>query len=258
MRISAALTLLPFLLLLPCCDRHPAAAPTDPPPLPDEPATTSSEERVVHSLEELQRLIPEVGEGMAPDGAVPRQIPSVGAAPVTPSRPAAATIEIATHCDAQADPSTARFITFNPMLAGAITEGACYLAGGRGGTLAPHSDLASRLALDLDGRWCGREAGDLERAVLQPISLYLRLPETSSSVVVRTREMRGTVEGGDFLPEAFTEWRVLYSDRLDGRVLVLDVEDVRGGATNWVQLEVAIEGGPSRAADLTWPAGCQL
>jgi len=254
MRSPAALLLPALLLLLPGCDRRSEPESPAPLPAPREPSTPSSEERVAHSLEELQRLIPPVGEAV--DGTVQRQIPPLGETAGQASTPAAASIELATYCDPRADPATARYITFNPMLAAAISEGVCYLAGGRGGSLLPHSGAASRVELNLEGNWCGRDVDDLQRAVEQPDSLYVRLPGSSGRVEARVREMGGTVAGGEFLPEAFGEWRVVYSDAVDGRVLVLDVEDLRGAAASWVQLEVAIEGSASRTVDLTWPVGC--
>lgn len=211
---------------------------------------------MVHSLEELQRLIPEVGEGMALDGTVPRQIPSIGSAPAQPSAAAEAAIELATYCDPHADPATARFITYNPMLAGAIPEGACYLAGGRGGTLHPHSDAASRVDLNLDGHWCDREVGAFEKAVQQPTWIYVRLPETSSPATIRVRAMEGDTNNSTFEPRGFGEWRAAYTSVPGERVLLLELAGLRGEATHWFQLEVSIEGGPSRTVDLTWPIGC--
>lgn len=254
MRSPVAPGLIILLLLFPGCDRHPE--PDASLAEPSEATTPSSEDRVVHSLEELQRLIPEVGEGVSSDGQVQRQIPSVGSVPAQPHTHTEAAIELATFCDPASTPTTARYITFNPMLAGAFAEGACYLAGGRGGTLLPHSDSTSRVELNLDGHWCDREVGDLERAVHQPTWLYVRPPEPVNRVEIRVREMEGDAVDGVFEPHGFGEWRTVYSELPGARVLVLEMAGLRGEAVQWFQLEVSVEDGLSRTVDLTWPIGC--
>jgi hypothetical protein len=197
----------------------------------------------VGTIEELQRLIPSVDEA---------------AMHVEDEARALAQIELATWCGPGVSPATARYVTYNPGMAEVMVGDSCFLPWARSRALQPESSEEGWIDLNLAQITCG-ESGPLEisRAVRQPTTLYVRLPEGATAATVRARMMRGEPREGDFHREGFEPWRPIRDGQIpSGRVLTLPLADIVGDANHWVQFEVVLDDGSARKVDLLWPFSC--